>query len=170
MPPIEEDLVNVIWIKVSEGPPEDTLTAMQAFATSSPRCSAGSRHLQSPPTSGLLRSFSTWVSRLRRSSPGAAFPRDHSLRQWSMTSCSPDGRRNVPAQWRLSLLASKLKPLRCQRRWKCSCHDSIFHSSQCSAMRPKPSLSLTKILILRGQRLSIALLGSWSWWTALIVW
>ena len=36
MPPIEEDLVNVIWIKVSEGPPEDTLTAMQAFRDEQP--------------------------------------------------------------------------------------------------------------------------------------
>ena len=36
MPPIEEDLVNVIWIKVSEDPPEDTLTAMQAFRDEQP--------------------------------------------------------------------------------------------------------------------------------------
>ena len=36
MPPIEEDLVNVIWIKVSEGPPKDTLTAMQAFRDEQP--------------------------------------------------------------------------------------------------------------------------------------
>lgn len=33
---LEEDLVNLIWVKVSEGPPEDTLTAMQRFREDQP--------------------------------------------------------------------------------------------------------------------------------------
>lgn len=33
---LEEELVNLIWIKMSEGPPEDTLTAMQGFQEDQP--------------------------------------------------------------------------------------------------------------------------------------